>query len=727
MIRFAKLTLAGANSPLTEQPGAVEFGPFRFEPAERRLLRDGRDVPLPPKAVELLAVLLARSGRLVTRDTLLKEIWPDTFVEEANLTYTISVLRKALGDESSARYIDTFQKRGYRFIGEIRTLPSSAAPSETPSAVPERATEASVAATGSVRPAAPDRRTGWTRRTWYLGFALSVLLVTGAASMLTRNWSSRVVAPPPRARFDMPVPDGIELTAFGGATISPDGRQIVFTARVNGKWQLLLRSLDSAVPIPLPGTERASTPFWSPDSRTIGFFADDKLKKIDVAGGQPVITLCSGSGSGAWRADGVIVFSNGPLYRIPAAGGTPEVVTTLDTSRGETNHIVAGFLSDGRLIFSDNLRRAASYYVVSLSSPSERHKLDLTGSPQGGVTLFTSNGRLFYNKRGTITVQTLDENTLQMGPELTLADGWSLPTASRTGTVVFRTSAYPTTQLTWVDRTGRRLSTVGAPDTYTAVELSPTGTRAAVVRGGPWIYDADLWLADLATGVFTPLTNHQGLKADPAWSPDEQRIVYSSDQAGHLLPFVKDMATGREERLVDASNGNGFFVDDWTTDGQFVIVRSNQSVLAISVSGEPKMTRLNSSPIRMDQSQVSPDGHWIAFQSVAPDSVNVYVAEFPSFTGVRQVSIARGSQPRLRRDGKELFYIDDDMAMMSVAVGNGTFATPRPLFKVSRPNADGSSQYDVTADGQRFLIVEPRQPPRDMFTFLLNWIPAESR
>jgi len=711
---------------LTEHPGAIEFGPFRFEPAERRLLRDGRDVSLPPKAFDLLAVLVARAGRLVTKDVLLKEIWPNTFVEEASLSYTMSVLRKALGDESTEYYIDTVQKRGYRFIGEIRPVPSSAGASEQPPAVLERATEANVAATQSVSAAVADRRSGWTRRTWYLGFALSVLLVTGTASMLTRNWSPRVTTPLPRARFDIPVPDGIELSPYGGATISPDGRQIVFTGRLNGKGQLLLRSLDSAIPIPLPGTERASTPFWSPDSRTIAFFADEKLKKIDVAGGQPVITLCSGSGSGAWGADDVIVFSNGPLYRIPAAGGTPEVVTTLDASRGETNHIVIGFLSDGRLIFSDNLRRAASYYVVSLSSPSERHRLDLTGSPQGGITLFISNGRLFYNKGGTITAQTLDEKTLKIGPPQTLADGWSLPTASRTGTVVFRTSAFPTTQLTWVDRAGRRLSTVGAPDTYTAVELSPTGTRAAVVRGGPWIYDADLWLADLATGVFTPLTNHQGLKADPVWSPDERRIVYSSDQAAHLLPFVKDVATGREERLVDASND--LFVDDWTADGRFVIVRnSNRSVFAVTVSGETKMTRLNSSPMRTDQSQVSPDGHWIAFQSVAPDPVNVFVAEFSGFSGVRQVSIAGGSQPRWRRDGKELFYIAGDMTMMSVGVSNSTFATPRPLFKVSRPKMDGASQYDVTADGQQFLIVEPRQPPQDRFTFLLNWIPTDSK
>ena len=692
------------------------------------MLRDGRDVPLPPKAVELLAVLIARAGRLVTRDTLLKEVWPDTFVEEANLSYTMSVLRKALGDESSERYIDTVQKRGYRFIGEIRTLPSSAAASEPPSAVPEPATEGTVAASRSVSAAVPDRRTGWTRRTWYLGFALSVLLVTGTASMLTRNWSSRVTTPLPRARFDILVPDDIELSPFGGATISPDGSQIVFIGRVAGNWQLLVRSLESAIPVALPGTEGASRPFWSPDSRTIGFFAGEKLKKIDAAGGRPVITLCSGNGSGAWGADGVIVFSNGPLYRVPDTGGIPEVVTTLDTSRGETSHSIVGFLSDGRrFIFSDNLgRTGATYYVVSLSSPSERHRLDVTGGPQGVLSLSISNGRLFYNKRGTITVQTLDEDTFETGPALPLADGWSPPSASRTGTVVFRTSGFPTTQLTWVDRTGRRLSTVGAPDTYSSVELSPTAARAAVVRGGPWIYDLNLWLVDLTTGVFTPLTNQQGFKADPAWSPDEGRIVYSSDQAGHLLPFVKDVATGREERLVDASNE--LVVDDWTADGRFVIVRNmNRSVFAISGSGETKMARLNPSPIRSDQSQVSPDEDWIAFQSVAPESVNVYVAEFPSFSAVRQVSIAGGSQPRWRGDGKELFYIASDMTMMSVGVGNGTFATPRPLFKASRPKGDGVSQYDVTADGQRFLMVEPRQPPRDAFTFLLNWIPPDSQ
>ena len=244
----------GAFGPLSEQLNAVQFGPFRFEPAERRLRRDGQDVPLPPKAVDLLAALIARAGRLVTKDTLLKEVWPDTFVEEANLSYTVSVLRKALGDESPERYIDTVQKRGYRFIAEIGPAQTAVAATEQFSPVIERATASAIevpASTAAVR--ASGRGSRWTRRGWYAGLAVSVLVLTGAASTLTRNWSSAVVTAP-RARFDIPLPEHVQLGAFSGLTISPDGRQVTFTGIVGGKRQLLVRSLESAGPLTLPGT-----------------------------------------------------------------------------------------------------------------------------------------------------------------------------------------------------------------------------------------------------------------------------------------------------------------------------------------------------------------------------------------------------------------------------------------------------------------------------------------
>lgn len=235
----------------------------------------------------------------------------------------------------------------------------------------------------------------------------------------------------------------------------------------------------------------------------------------------------------------------------------------------------------------------------------------------------------------------------------------------------------------------------------------------------------DVWLADLATGVFTPLTDYKGFESDPAWSPDERRIAYLSDQDGHRLPFAKDLITGGEDRVVD--NDEDIAVDDWSADGRFLIVRERRrSVSALSMTGEATLRRLMAMPAPTDQSQISPDGHWIAFQSVELDP-NVYVAEFPSFSGKRQVSIAGGSQPRWRGDGKELFYLGADNMMMSVEVRSGTFATPRPLFQAARARMDGVSQYDVTADGQRFLMVQPIQSAREAFTFLLNWLPPESK
>ena len=260
-------------------------------------------------------------------------------------------------------------------------------------------------------------------------------------------------------------------------------------------------------------------------------------------------------------------------------------MTTLDKSRGETSHAVMGFLSDGRrFVFSDNLR-GSTYYVTSLSSPTERHRLAIPGGPRGVLVLSTSGGQLSTTRAGRLRFRRSTRRRSNcVHPWRWPTDGVHPPPRAQEPSCFARPRIQRRSSA-WVNRTGRRLSTVGAPDTYLSVELSPSATRAAVVRGGPWIYDIDLWLADLATGVFTPLTSHPGLEADPAWSPDERRIAYSSEQAGIKLPFAKDVISGREDRLVDVSNE--IVVDDWTADGRFLIVRDmRRSVFAVPMTGE---------------------------------------------------------------------------------------------------------------------------------------------
>jgi hypothetical protein len=243
------------------------------------------------------------------------------------------------------------------------------------------------------------------------------------------------------ARFDVTTPDYLRMGPFGGPKISPDGRRLVWGSSINGTGRLWIRRLDSASIQPLAGTEHGGNAFWSPDSRSIGFFADGRLKRVDVDGG-PVLTLCDTPGypRGAWGSNGVILFSPSGIYRVPDTGGVPHPVTELDTSRSETQHILMGFLSDGRRFLFRERARTGNFFVGSVDSPRARQPITIGGPADSVLDLSPTRGYLIYAKRGTILAQSFDEGRLEpRGPPITLADdAWSPPSASRTGLVVFR-------------------------------------------------------------------------------------------------------------------------------------------------------------------------------------------------------------------------------------------------------------------------------------------------
>jgi len=695
---------------------SYEFGPFRLEPAERRLVRDGQDVPLPPKAFDLLMVLVSRAGRLVTKEDLLQSVWPDTFVEEASLSYTVSLLRKALqsGDDS-ARYIDTVQKLGYRFAASVRTV----------------ATAGDQAASAGHEPPRPKVAPS-SLFSWRAGITLGVLvLATVAVLVLLRQ---RREAPPSQnlARFEVPLPTNIVLTQFDQPVISPDGRRVVFAGLSEGRRRLWVQRIGSSPPVPLPGTDGATAPAWSPDSRSLAFFADQQLKRIEVDGGRPISLCCAGMPvrgpvlSPAW-ANGVILFNNGPVYRISDSGGAPEAVTRVDTASHETHHFVADFLSDGRrfVFFSD--APDSGFYVSSLDRPHERRALEIgrVGRIQG-LSIFS--GHLLYVQDRVVIDQPFDEQTLERRGAPTTLDEidpapWQpQPSASRTGTLIFRSKWYSLRQLTWRGRDGRVTAVAGKPDVYNHVELSPDGTRAIVVHGGFGPQNRDLWLADLTTGMFSRLTTDPGVESSPAWSPDGHRIAYHSSRPGVLSPFVMDVDTGREERLLEPPTG--IAVDDWTPDGRFLVLRTyGAAVFTLPLEGPRELQRLADTPYTEDQLQVSPDGHWVAFNSDESDSWEVYVARFPEFTEKHQISVDGGVQPRWAQDSGELFYLTPDGTMMVVpSTGGFGRRLPQALFKTALgPASYQNSQFDVTADGQRFLILEPPATRPQTFTYLLNW------
>jgi Tol biopolymer transport system component len=281
------------------------------------------------------------------------------------------------------------------------------------------------------------------------------------------------------------------------------------------------------------------------------------------------------------------------------------------------------------------------------------------------------------------------------------------------------------TQLTWFDRQGKRTGTVGDPGSTQGVSLAPSGRRAAVFRdtGG----NVDLWTVDLTTGIVSRLTSDPADDTDPAWSPDERSIAFTSSRAGLYGVYVKNLVDGKEAPL---TRGDQMVVDTWTPDGQSVVVRTvGRAVYTVSVHGDHTPRLLVDTPYTEDELHLSPDGRWVAFNADESGRWEVYVASFPGFTSKQQLSGQGGVQPQWRADGRELFYLALDGTMMSVGVEPGrelVARTPSPLFPTRASPSPNLPQYAVTPDGKRFLALDAGDR-RSSFTFLLNLLrPGEA-
>jgi DNA-binding winged helix-turn-helix (wHTH) protein len=693
-----------------------EFGGFRLEAGERLLLRAGEPVALPPKAFDVLLVLVRRAGKLVSKDELLKTVWADTFVEEANLSYTVSLLRRTLAPGGDERLIDTVQKLGYRFVLPVRAVP---APTAVPSAP---------AGTAQAPPQSAQTGGRWTPR-WRPVAAVpfvAALLVLTASAMLALA-AARPAARPDRGplRFDVELPGDLTLAWYDHPAIAPDGRRVAFAAASGGMRRIWVRALDARGATSLEGTEGARSPFWSPDGERIAFFVHGALKTVAAAGG-PVLTLCPAPGatSGVWTRSGVLVFGGGPISRVAETGGTPEAIAH-DPMAGKARQEVIGLLADGvHVVYADE-RTPRRYWVAS--SVGRAAPRELRVSPDVRRVMAAGN-HLLYERDGVLVAHAFDAQALQLhGAAVPLGEAevsFVRPSASRNGVVVFRSGREAPRELTWRSRIGARIETVGRADDYWQVELSPSGSRAVVVRGGARVEDNDLWLLDVPRSALSRLTAHRGVEADAAWSPDERRIAYTSAQAGPVTAFVKDLASGTETRLLTA--GGPFTVDDWLSSGAVLARDFGQGIYALEAGSAGKPRRLVETPYVEDQIQASPAGSWVAFNSDESDGWEVYVARLPGFTDKRLVSRGGGVQPRWRADGRELFYLALDGTLMAVEVGPGTspaLGLPRPLFEtaIREPNPE-IPQYDVTADGQRFLLLEPTASSRPRFTFLIDWL-----
>ena len=567
--------------------------------------------------------------------------------------------------------------------------------------------------------------------------ALAVLFLLTTLGLAA--WAFRPAPAPAVVRFQIASPDGTTMQAFA---LSPDGRRLAFVANPPGKPAMVyVRPLDDVSASPLAGTEGARNPFWSPDGSAIRFLSDGRLKVIDAAGGA-VRIVCDAVGArtwGDWNTDDVIVFSTDsrdPIRRVSADGGEVVPVTTVREGAG---HGRPTFLPDGRRFLYTTT--SVELRVASLDSREDSPLLSSSGWGR-----YVEPGYLVSVSDSQLVAQPFDAATGTLsgrGVTVAAVGGFTSGnpsqsgfTVTSTGVLAFRTTARAVNaELVWFDRSGQRLAVVGEPGAYRNPQLSPDGSRLAVQETDPQGDRTDVALIDLARGVKTRLT----LEAEkwhelPLWSPDGSGVVVKrggGDRGVHRWPLAG--AGAAQELSATSVDPNSY-----TPDGRFIVFSvlnpgTNRDIGILPVSGDRKPFLFLQTAANEVHGQVSPDGKWIAYNSDESGGFvnDIYIQKFPEGGQKIRVSTSGGDQARWRRDGRELFFLSPDGRLMTVPVEMTPelkIGTPVPLFEIQTLVGGGlgtNAHYDVTADGQRFIVVsrlgDTGNPP---VTVVLNWLAA---
>ena len=595
----------------------------------------------------------------------------------------------------------------------------------------------------------------WRQGTLWASLALGIVL--GVVSTGFIAWHLRS-APERRSvsrfAFAFAFPDGqsaasagFPLQDFPAVAISPDGTELAYVSSHGGTTQVFFRPVDRLESQPLPGTTNATSPFFSPDGQWVGFFADGKLKKVSIHGGEPA-TLCDApiNRSATWGPDNTIIFAPtlfGGLMRVSAAGGSPEVLSSPDVSKGERSHRWPEILPGGKAVVfviaeaKDIGSFSEAKIAVQRLDTREKKILPI----QGTYPRYSSSGHLLFAREGRVFAVPFDPNRLEItGPPIPVLEGVknSLNSGvanfmvSETGSLVYvpENASAPEGRLVWVDRKNQAQALAAPTRAYGSPQISPDGQRVAVsIFTGNRM---DVWLYEIPHGTLTRLTFDEQSTA-PLWSPDGKQIAFTTRQRGAGSAILSKPAdgSGAEETLVPGESLIQI-PTSWSPDGKFLAYWTVGSetgrdifISPLKGAGEPQpFVRTKFDEL---QARFSSDGRWIAYASDESGRFEVYVQPFPGPGGKWQVSAEGGNWPIWGRNGRELFYLSSNKVM-------GVSVATQPNFRASIPriiadiptglsNRLGNSSYDVSPDGQRFLFVKANMEkgPPDEVRVVLNW------
>jgi eukaryotic-like serine/threonine-protein kinase len=754
MLIFAPI--GGAPVSLSPIPVRVaRFGVFEADFVAGEVRKAGIKIKLHDQPLQILAILLERPGELVTRDEIRKRLWlGDTFVDfDHGLNNAINRLRDALGDSAdSPRWIETLPRRGYRFIGVTAGAESVIAPE-----IPEVTRQNGASGLPVTAAAAPllEEPIKRDKNRW-------LLWASSASTILAIVIFLRLPRPsgPPSSRSFVLPHEGTTLSLIGddggSVALNADGSRLAFVA-VNSKAtaQIWIRPLEKLSAEPLDGTEGATFPFWSPDGRSLGFFADGKLKKIRLED-SAIVTLADapfGRG-GSWNRDGVIIFapdSHSGIHKVADSGGTSVAITNVDASV-HTTHRWPKFLPDGQhfIYMAANHFPDASHNGVYRSSLSGGENSLLIHT---GADATYASGYLFFLSKNVLMAQQFDPDRGQLSgePRPTVEKVLFDPSiwkavfdASQNGVMAYELGDTVTgMQLSWFDRKGQKSGDVGEPHFQFDPRLSPDGRRlaAGVQDSGGYSH---IKIYDLLHGGSTQITFGKYDNGSATWFSSGIRLAIAAKRQHYSIYQVDARGTTPEELLLDTG------IDAWPLDlspdgrfllfGQGVSIGKTKSELWVyAMDGKSAPYRLTESPTIESEAQFSPNGRWIAYVSNQIGRDEVFVVPFRSRrktddatisprSAPIQISRSGGKRPRGRRDGRELFYMTSDNTMMAVPVVSNAakFETgdARPLFRAD-PGLPINA-WDVYPDGSKFIIEAAAREKSAPITLVQNW-PADFR